>query len=141
MADGTSFLDKDGLFLIAEIGGNHEGDFDYACRLTELAIKSGADAVKFQLYKGDTLVSEVESPVRNKHFKKFELSKDQDIDLRIYDVNGRLVREYVRSLSIGVHHINWDGAHINGDEVPAEAYLYELSAGSQRAVGRMVLVK
>ena len=76
------FLKKDNLpYLIAEIGGNHEGDFNYAKRLTELAISTGVDAVKFQIYTGDTLVSPVESPDRNKHFKKFELTKEQHIEL------------------------------------------------------------
>lgn len=67
--------------LIAEIGGNHEGDFHYAKKLTKLAVKSGADAVKFQIYTGDTLVSKKENPIRNEHFKKFELSKEQHIEL------------------------------------------------------------
>jgi N,N'-diacetyllegionaminate synthase len=69
------------VFYIAEIGGNHEGDFGYARRLAELAIESGADAIKYQIYSGDTLVSAVESPERNKHFKKFELSIEQYIEL------------------------------------------------------------
>ncbi|MCM8530267.1 MAG: N-acetylneuraminate synthase family protein [Lentisphaeraceae bacterium] len=69
------------LFFIAEIGGNHEGDFEYAKRLTQLGIDSGANAVKFQLYKGDTLVSRVEGGARNKHFKKFELSQKHYLDL------------------------------------------------------------
>lgn len=72
---------KHGPLLIAEIGGNHEGNFDYAQELTQLAIESDVDYVKFQLYSGDTLVSRIESPVRNKHFKKFELSPDQYITL------------------------------------------------------------
>ncbi len=70
---------KNPIFFIAEIGGNHEGDFEYAKKLLRLAVKSGADAVKFQIYCGDTLVSRIESPERNKHFKKFELGKDQYI--------------------------------------------------------------
>lgn len=65
------------VYFIAEVGGNHEGDFEYATRLADLAIESGADAVKFQIYTGDTLVSRVQSPERNAHFKKFELSRDQ----------------------------------------------------------------
>lgn len=72
---------KHGPLLIAEIGGNHEGDFDYALKLTELALEAGVDYVKYQLYSGDTLVSKLESPTRNKHFKKFELTKDQYIHL------------------------------------------------------------
>lgn len=71
------FTGKHGPLLIAEIGGNHEGDFEYAKKLTRLAIESGVDYVKFQIYTGDTLVSTVESPDRNAHFKKFELSKEQ----------------------------------------------------------------
>ena len=69
----NSFVGKHGPLLIAEIGGNHEGDFEYAKRLTKLAIDSDVDFVKFQIYTGDTLVSSVESPTRNAHFKKFEL--------------------------------------------------------------------
>lgn len=72
---------KDGPLLIAEIGGNHEGDFDYACQLAQLGLESGADAVKFQLYSGDTLVSAVESPDRHKHFHKFELTREQHIEI------------------------------------------------------------
>ena len=48
---------KHGPLLIAEIGGNHEGDFAYAKRLTELAIGADVDYIKFQLYSGDTSVS------------------------------------------------------------------------------------
>ncbi len=77
----TNFQGKNGPLLIAEIGGNHEGNFEYAKKLTQLAISTDVDFVKFQLYTGDTLVSKVESPIRNKHFKKFELSKEQHLEL------------------------------------------------------------
>lgn len=63
--------------LIAEIGGNHEGDFEAACRLCDLAIASGADYVKFQIYSGDSLVSPRESPDRHRHFQRFTLTTDQ----------------------------------------------------------------
>lgn len=72
---------KYGPLLIAEIGGNHEGNFEYAKELIQLAIESDVDAIKLQMYTGDTLVSEVENPIRNKHFKKFEFSKEQYIEL------------------------------------------------------------
>ncbi|MEQ9440560.1 MAG: N-acetylneuraminate synthase family protein [Cyclobacteriaceae bacterium] len=72
---------KHGPLLIAEIGGNHEGDFDYARRLTELALEADVDYVKYQLYQGDTLVSREESPQRNQHFKKFELAREQYLSL------------------------------------------------------------
>lgn len=77
----SPFQGKYGPLLIAEIGGNHEGDFEYAKRLTELAIESDADFIKFQIYTGDTLVSPVEGEQRNKHFKKFELTPEQHLEL------------------------------------------------------------
>ncbi len=76
-----SFKGKHGPLLIAEIGGNHEGDFEYAKKLTRLAIETNVDYVKFQIYTGNTLVSSLESPDRNKHFKKFELTQQQHIYL------------------------------------------------------------
>ena len=36
-------------FIIAEIGNNHQGSVDFAKELVDLAVESGADAVKFQL--------------------------------------------------------------------------------------------
>lgn len=77
----ASFLGQNEVFIIAEIGGNHEGDFQYAKRLLCDAIESGASAVKFQSYKADSLVSPIENPERHKHFRKFELSDEQFIEL------------------------------------------------------------
>lgn len=75
------FKSKNEVYIIAEIGGNHEGDFEYAKKLTHLAAQSGADAVKFQVYTGDSLVNSKYDPDRNKHFKKFELSQEQYTEL------------------------------------------------------------
>ncbi len=81
MNPNSPWTGKHGPLLIAEIGGNHEGDFDYALALTQLAIDADVDYIKFQLYSGNSLVSPVENPIRNKHFKKFELSREQYIQL------------------------------------------------------------
>lgn len=72
---------KHGPYLIAEIGGNHEGDFEYARKLTYMACESGVDSVKFQIYTGDTLVNKIVSPERNVHFKRFELKPEEYISL------------------------------------------------------------
>lgn len=76
-APPTPWRGKYGPLMIAEIGGNHEGDFEVAMSMADQAIGTGVDCVKFQVYTGDSLVSPVESPDRNKHFKKFELTRDQ----------------------------------------------------------------
>ena len=81
MKQKNNWAGKNGPLLIAEVGGNHEGNFSYAKKLVKLAIQSGVDIVKLQLYTGPTLVSKVESRDRFKHFKKFELSKSEHIFL------------------------------------------------------------
>ena len=72
---------ENSLYLIAEIGGNHQGSFEKALELCELAINSDADCIKFQLYTAENLVNPLISDDRYKHFKKFELTEDQHIQL------------------------------------------------------------
>ena len=45
------------VFIIAEAGVNHNGSLELAKRLIDVAVESGADAVKFQTFKADKLVS------------------------------------------------------------------------------------
>lgn len=49
--------DKNSLYVIAEIGVNHEGDVNLAKKLIEDAAESGANAVKFQTYKAELLTA------------------------------------------------------------------------------------
>ncbi len=43
------------VFIIAEAGSNHNGDFEQALRLIDVAAKAKVDAVKFQLFRARTL--------------------------------------------------------------------------------------
>jgi sialic acid synthase SpsE len=57
-------------YVIAEIGSNHNHDFDLARRTIDAAAKAGVDAVKFQTFKADEHYS--------KKTPKFEYLKGQD---------------------------------------------------------------
>lgn len=55
---GTLELPRDGeVVVIAEAGVNHDGDPDLAHRLVDVAADAGADAVKFQTFDPERLVS------------------------------------------------------------------------------------
>ncbi|MFL0606837.1 N-acetylneuraminate synthase family protein, partial [Cylindrospermopsis raciborskii] len=44
-------------FIIAEAGVNHNGDISLAKQLIDIAANAGADAVKFQTFQAEKLVS------------------------------------------------------------------------------------
>jgi sialic acid synthase SpsE len=51
-----SIVDK-GVYVISEIGNNHNGSLDKAFKLISESHKAGADAVKFQSFRGQDIVS------------------------------------------------------------------------------------
>ncbi len=54
---GSIRLRDDQPFVIAEAGVNHENSLDTAYQMVEQAAASGADAIKFQSYKAETLAA------------------------------------------------------------------------------------
>jgi len=64
---------KKKVFIIAEVGNNHEGNFAVAKKLVRLAARAGADAVKFQTFKTENFIRKKDKK-RFKQLKKFELS-------------------------------------------------------------------
>jgi len=51
-------------YIIAEMSGNHNQNFDEACEIVRAAAETGADALKLQTYTPDTITLNV----RNEHF-------------------------------------------------------------------------
>ncbi len=63
------------------------------------------------------------------------LPEECKVNLRIYDISGRLVAEPVdRVMNAGVHRIRWD------TETPG-VYFYRLEAGERTARGKIILVR
>ena len=61
-------------FIIAEAGSNHNGDLNQAFRLIDIASTSGADAVKFQLFKAEDFLEK--SSKNYKFLQKYEFKKE-----------------------------------------------------------------
>lgn len=51
------FTESSKCFIIAEAGVNHNGDVNLAKRLIDVAVEAGADAVKFQTFHADNIVT------------------------------------------------------------------------------------
>ena len=76
-------------FIIAEIGNNHEGSFNVACKLIKEAKKAGVDAVKFQTFETKNYVNKNDFE-RFKRLKKFELTKEEFYKLSLLAKNNNL---------------------------------------------------
>ncbi len=86
----------DPVFIIAEAGVNHNGDFNLAKKLVDVAVEAGADAVKFQTYKTEGVVSRLTDSAQyakenmgreinqNELLKELELSYNEFIKLKKY---------------------------------------------------------
>jgi len=79
---GNKLISEEELcFVIAEIGINHNGKIDLAKQLIDVAKKSGVDAVKFQTFKTENLVT---SENQLKLLKKVELGHEDFKELKRY---------------------------------------------------------
>jgi sialic acid synthase SpsE len=58
-------------YVIAEVGLNHNGDFDLACKLIDVASVAGADAVKFQKRTVERLAIGAVLDAEDKRFPEF----------------------------------------------------------------------
>jgi N,N'-diacetyllegionaminate synthase len=66
--------------IVAEIGSNHEGSLDKALALLALAADAGVDAVKFQTFRPERLVT-TSHPERFAQLGRFALSQDNFVVL------------------------------------------------------------
>jgi len=78
------------VFIIAEAGVNHNGDMDIARELIEVASESGVDAVKFQTFKAEKLVSKnakkaaYQKKTTDAEESQFDMIKKLELDIEAH---------------------------------------------------------
>ena len=78
------------VFIIAEAGVNHNGSVDLAKQLIDAASISGADAVKFQTFKAENLVSknakkaDYQKQTTNASESQFDMIKKLELDISMH---------------------------------------------------------
>ncbi len=83
------------VFIIAEAGVNHNGSIDNAYRLIDVAVESGANAVKFQTFRAESLVSksakkaDYQKQTTNESESQFEMIKKLELDV---DTHKKLIK-------------------------------------------------
>lgn len=125
------------------LGSDTAGDFSYPIALTDSArIKVYAyDNLSNESVKEVFLIAVPEerlairtplvwpNPCRDRAYFTFELTGPAWVELRLYTISGRLIREFPeRLLGSGYHQIEWDGLDRDGSPLANGVYLYRLSA-------------
>jgi len=83
--------DKKSVFIIAEAGVNHNGSIELAKKLIDVAVKAGVDAVKFQTFKTENLVSknaqkaDYQKETTSKEESQFDMIKKLELDVATHN--------------------------------------------------------
>lgn len=89
-------------YIIAEVGVNHNGDMNLAKKLIDIAVECGADAVKFQTFKAEKLVSrkaqQAEYQVTNLKNKTSQYEMLKKLELKFEDFI--ILKEYCETKGI-----------------------------------------
>ena len=110
------------VFLIAEIGNNHNGSYDRAVEMIDLAIKMGVDCVKFQMRNLSDLYRE-----KSLNLSGEDLGTEYVLDLlkrfELSEIEHKKLKEYCDTRGILYMCTPWDGTSIRKlEEFDVSAY-------------------
>jgi len=72
----------------------------------------------------------------------YSLPTGQDVELKIFDIRGYLVKSLVSEhMPAGEHRVNWDGTDSKGRSMASGVYLCQLKAGRINMTKRLTLVR
>ena len=105
-------------FIIAEAGVNHNGSVDIARKMVDAAVDAGADAVKFQTFTAETLVTTAAEKAKYQkdlsvtNESQFDMIKKLELDRDAHMVLIRHCKEKgIRFLSTAFDHASIDLLH------------------------------
>ena len=73
---------------------------------------------------------------------RYELARESDVRLAVYDLAGRLVARLGEArVGTGRHVVGWDGRGDGGRQVAPGMYFLRLTTGETAATGKLVLAR
>lgn len=82
------------------------------------------------------------NPFNPKTTISFALGNNEQVNLAVYDISGRLVKTLVDSKMVaGDHEVVWNGKDSNGQRVASGVYLYKMTAGDFSSTDKMLMLK
>ncbi len=108
---------------------------------SDVAVK--VQAQNDEILTGYYLAQNYPNPFNPTTWIEFNLPKDEFVTLKIYTVDGRLVKTLVENTHFvaGRHRLSWDGTDESGARVASGVYIYKIKAGKFEVSRRMILLK
>ena len=106
-----------------------------------------ANTEAWQIPEVTSLLPNYPNPFNPETWIPYQLAKPADVKLKIYDINGRVVRALdLGHQRGGMYHTRsraayWDGRNAQGEPVASGVYFYTLSAGDFTATRKMLIRK
>jgi len=73
---------------------------------------------------------------------RYEILKDEKVEITVYDMSGRVVRKLLNNVQkAGQNHVQWNGLNDQGMTVSSGSYLYNIQAGGHGETRKMVLLR
>lgn len=132
--------------LLAALGSNMP-DNDATARIKTLLQQVIALGESQIIPKANRLLSNYPNPFNPETWIPFELANDSDVTIRIYDVNGRLIRTLnLGNLPAGLYRskhraVYWNGKTETGEQVASGMYFYTIHAGNFQATKKMCIIR
>ena len=88
------------------------------------------------------LVGSYPNPFNASTVIRFSLRRDEQVELTVFDVLGRVVRRLVAErLPAGIHDMRWDGRDETGHQIASGVYVVSLRAGPVEEARKMALLR
>ena len=93
------------------------------------------------------LLANYPNPFNPETWIPYHLANDSDVQISIYDINGALVRQLDLGYQQAGYYTNrsraayWDGRNEFGERIATGIYFYQLQAGSESFLRKMVILK
>ena len=113
---------------------------------TELQLSRSTTTVETETPEEFSLLQNFPNPFNPTTAISFSLPTDADVRLTVYNILGVEVSTLIdKSMSAGVHKMQWDGKNAFGQSMPSGIYIYQLEARSSTSsfvdMKRMILIK
>jgi hypothetical protein len=145
---GVSEPVSNGSLVTVTFDGDGVQDAIKQLDITEFKLNGGTlKATVENLPKAFALLQNYPNPFNPETWIPYELSSPADVTISIFSVNGQMVRHLELGSKMPGHYVDtskaayWDGKNESGEMVSSGIYFYQLRAGHDAAVRKMIIVK